>query len=247
MKPSLKQWLSQRYRAAHRQIRERRIPGLVRELQRTPASPDAAMLIVARLREAWGNTGYSADLGYLEGVVSRALHSSGPFLECGAGLSTVVLGALTRQNGSAVWSLEQGEEDARVLRSRLAALGLGHVHVVHAPLAVTDGAAWYEFDSSSMPRAFATVFCDGPAVRKSLWPPDIYGAWRSPLVPQLRKRMMTFGEIVLDDAEDSRCGALIDTWRRQGLRTEIVETPFGRYVVATPSPADSRSGDRPPT
>ena len=204
------------------------------------------MPIVARLREAWGNTGYSADLGYLEGVVIRALNSSGPFLECGAGLSTVVLGALTRQNGSSVWSLEQDEEGAHLLRSKLAALGLGHIQVVHAPLAVTDGAAWYTFDSPSIPRAFATVFCDGPAVRKSLWPADVYGAWRSPLVAQLRKRMMTFGDIVLDDAEDPRCGALIETWRREGLRTEIVETPFGRYVVATPLPAESRSSDRQP-
>jgi hypothetical protein len=190
------------------------------------------MPAVARLRAAWGNTDWSADLGALEDVVTRALDSPGPFLECGAGVSTLVLGVIAKRNGTVVWSLEQDAAWARTMRRRLAIAGLRNVRLIHAPLAIADDGVWYQFDDAAMPRGFPLVFCDGPAVWKSRWPEAVYLAWRSRLVPELRRRSIAFGTIVLDDAQDARCGALMDAWRGEGLDAEIVTTPFGRHVVA---------------
>ena len=241
MAPWPKRPLAQFYRAVRRRIREWRIRRAVHALRGIALSRDEVMPLVARLREAWGNTSYSADLGYLDELVERALYSRGPFLECGSGLSTVVLGVLAQRTGADVWSLEQDQEWAIAVGRRLTALGLGHVRLVHAPLEATpDGQAWYAFNHHSLPRNFAAVFCDGPAVRRSLWPPAVHLAWRSPVVSELRKRKITFGEIILDDHEDRRCEHLMATWRRAGLLTEVVVTPFGRHVVAIWPSTESR-------
>jgi len=224
--------LSRLYNVIVDRTREWRIRDVVRELRRTEPSRATILPLVVRLRDAWGNTGWSADLGFLEAVVVEGLESSGPFLECGAGLSTVILGVIAERKGAVVWSLEQDERWSLAMRARLVALGLGNVHIVYAPLEIKDGAAWYAFDDSSMPRAFPTIFCDGPSVRRSQWPEAVYRGWRTPLVAELRRRGISFGSIVLDDADDRRCGALIDAWRHEGLLADRVETQFGPHVVA---------------
>jgi len=85
--------LSRLYNVIVDRTREWRIRDVVRELRRTEPSRATILPLVVRLRDAWGNTGWSADLGFLEAVVVEGLESSGPFLECGAGLSTVRDGA----------------------------------------------------------------------------------------------------------------------------------------------------------
>jgi hypothetical protein len=101
-------------------LREQRLPWLARALLHVPATPGAIMEAVVRLRRAWGNDGWSADLGCLEEAVTRALRSPGPFLDCGSGISTVVLAAIAARRGTVVWSLEQDETWARLMRRRLA-------------------------------------------------------------------------------------------------------------------------------
>ena len=108
---------------------------------------------------------------------------------------------------------------------------------------VRDGAAWYAFDDQSFPRSFTAVFCDGPAVMETDWPEPIHRAWRSGLVRELRRRGIAFETILLDDAENPRCPFLLENWRESGLITRVVETPYGRHVVAT-VPSGGQSGER---
>jgi len=188
--------------------------------------------LVASLRAVWGNGAWPADTGFMADAMACVLRTPGPFLDCGSGLSTIVLGVLARERGTAVWSLEQDAEWARVVQSRLDMLGLGNVTLVHAPLELVDGAVWYGFDDRIMPRHFPAVFCDGPSVGRSRWPAPVHEAWRSAVVKELRKRGITFETILLDDAEDPRCPALRDAWHREGLRTRVVVTPSGHHLVA---------------
>ena len=44
------------------------------------------------LRTGWGNKSMSADISYLEAVFRWASGARGPILECGSGLTTVLLG-----------------------------------------------------------------------------------------------------------------------------------------------------------
>jgi hypothetical protein len=175
-------------------------------------------------------------------MVRQTLETPGPFLECGAGVSTVILGVLAERTGKDVWSLEQDEEWFDLVRKELRDLGLRRVNLIYAPLEVRDGAAWYAFDDQSFPRSFTTVFCDGPAIKQTEWPEPVHRAWRSGLVRGLRRRGIHFRTILLDDAENPRCPFLLEDWQEAGLLTQVVETPHGRHVVAT-VPAMDQSGE----
>jgi hypothetical protein len=72
-----------------------------------------------------------------------------------------------------------------------------------------------------LPDHFAVVSCDGPAVVRS------DAAWRVGVVIVLKNRGITFDEILLDDVDDPRSGALIERWQREGL---TVETATGKLL-----------------
>ena len=59
---------------------------------------------LAWLRQGWGNEGYSADTSYLEAIRHWASRVHGPILECGSGLTTLLLGIVARDQ---VTTLEQ--------------------------------------------------------------------------------------------------------------------------------------------
>jgi hypothetical protein len=54
---------------------------------------------LAGMRSAWGNDGWSADLEYLRAVADRMRGVTGPVLECGSGLTTIVMGVLAERRG----------------------------------------------------------------------------------------------------------------------------------------------------
>src|SRR5215813_12885207 len=82
------------------------------------------------LREAWGNTGFVASLAYLSAVLDYGQNSEGPILECGSGLTTLLLTLLA---GPRVWSLEHMVEWRRQVQGRLWLAG-ARGHVLFAPL-----------------------------------------------------------------------------------------------------------------
>lgn len=157
--------------------------------------PDA----LAKLAEAWGNP-YSADVSYLEAVVRHARAAKKPILECGSGLTTLVLAAATPP-GFPVFSLENDQRwhgrVTRVLRDG------GHTPtVLHAPLTDYSYGRWYRVPSE-LPEAFGLVVCDGP-------PGD--EASRGALLPVLRDRLS--GAIVLvDDTDRPVESSFLSAWR----------------------------------
>jgi hypothetical protein len=212
--------------------RQRRIRGLVDRLRGTPPDLRTWSPLLAELRAAWGNEGWTADLSVIEAGVARVIAAPGNVLECGGGLSTVVFGVLAEHVGGEVWALEQGETWARATARDASKLGLRAAHVIHGPLVERGGAAWYDFDHAPLPSDFTLVFCDGPAVFRSAWPEPVFLAWRGGVVAELRRRGISFRTIVLDDGDDRRCEAVLETWRELGLRCERVDTDTGPYVLA---------------
>src|SRR5713101_1399012 len=59
--------------------------------------PTAEMLV--DLQIAWGNEGYAARTDFLQEVAERAVITSGPILECGSGLTTILFGLLAGRRG----------------------------------------------------------------------------------------------------------------------------------------------------
>src|SRR5437763_528969 len=78
----------------------------MRHLRALPTGAVPQRQLLVELRAAWDNDGYTADIDYLAEVARLAAVTPGPVLECGSGLTTLLLGALAGRRGVEVWSLE---------------------------------------------------------------------------------------------------------------------------------------------
>jgi hypothetical protein len=218
--PRIRRWMRRLYGAA-------RFDGAMR---RFAADPEAALApgngVLAELIWAWGNTGWSAQEEYLRVCITQAINSDGPTLECGSGLSTLLLGVVAQRRGFEHWALEHQREWSVRVRKSLSRYGLHAVRVSTAPLKHYDGFDWYDPPLAQMPSHFALVVCDGP-------PSGTLGG-RYGLVPVMREHLRPGCVILLDDAwrEDER--AVARRWQAElGATHEVVacKKPYIRMVV----------------
>ena len=167
--------------------------------------------LVEDLIYGWGNEGMSAGPEYLGETVVQAEATSGHVLECGSGLTTLVLGLIATRRKRQVVSLEDCAGYAKLVRTRLAKHNAAAgVHVVDAPLVDYGAFTWYEM-AAAPPLRFSLVICDGPS---PVCPTGRYG-----LVPVVRNRLEPGCVIVLDDVETEINSHIVRRWAAE-LRVE---------------------------
>jgi len=215
-------------------VRKRALRGYVDALRTQPHADDVDPQLLHDVRRAWGNEAYSADLDFIARIAGRALQGKGPFLDCGSGISTIVVAALAGRHGSCVWSLEQNRAWYDYLRATLRALHITNVKLWYAPLRKYGDFVWFDLQGRRLPSGFSHVFCDGPAVFASDWEEPFFSSWRAGVVPVLEDAGIHFGEILLDDADDPRAEALRRRWECAGLATSVVQTATGPFILAKP-------------
>jgi predicted O-methyltransferase YrrM len=88
----------------------------------------------------------------------------GNTLECGSGISTIVLGLAAEKFGGTVYSLEHDIEWYDKVRRRLDRYGIESVRLIYAPLWDQDGCRWYEC-APAVRKLYDLVVCDGPPRR----------------------------------------------------------------------------------
>jgi hypothetical protein len=116
-----------------------------------------------------GNSPWCAPPEMMAVCHEMAKHATGPVLEVGSGLTTIIMGMA----GAEVHSLEHDYGWLKKTRSLIARYGLANVHLHYAPLEERpDGTAWYRVPDG-LPATFDLVVCDGPprlvADRHELW------------------------------------------------------------------------------
>jgi hypothetical protein len=157
----------------------------------------------------------------------RAWHTRGPVLECGSGLSTLLLGIAAEWQGYDVYSLEHDDAwRVRVLEA-VDRLKLERVKVISAPLITHSGYAWYDAPGN-FPSEFTLVLCDGP-------PAATLGG-RYGLLPELRPSLAPDCVILLDDAARDGEQEVLRRWTEEHQVTHSMsgtEKPFA--VVELPS------------
>jgi hypothetical protein len=140
----------------------------------------------------WGNEAWSALDEYLAGCIEHALATRGPILECGTGLSTLLLGIIAKRRDLSHWALEHKPEWALKVQGYLDEYQLNTV--IHAkPLKDYGDFCWYDVPLETMPDSFFLVVCDGPPSRTK--------GGRFGLIPVMRERLKSGCVILLDDAE----------------------------------------------
>ena len=137
--------------------------------------------LLKKLRLGWDNQGWDAKLDYMEEILRRALETKGPVLECGSGLTTLLLGQLAGRRGVETWSLEHNAEWHGRVSSARARHRVQGVHLCFAPLRDYQEFNWYDPPLAEMPERFSLVICDGP--------PDTRGGLRGLCVRRFSDRI----------------------------------------------------------
>jgi predicted O-methyltransferase YrrM len=176
-------------------------------LLRLPPGQVPSTALLATLHRAWGNEDYSANLPYLEEVARRAATADGPILECGSGLTTILLAAVAGRRGVPVHSLEHTPEWHRRVASVLRRCGIPGVRLHLVPLVDHGSFAWYEIPSEDWPSEFCIAICDGP-------PSETKGG-RYGLLPRVGAKLPAGALIVLDDATRPPETAMRHRWRAE--------------------------------
>lgn len=198
----------------------------VKEIDKLAAGemPTAEMLV--NLQAGWNNDGYVARTGFLTEVAKHALTTSGPILECGSGLTSLLLGLLAGKRGVRTYSLEHMAEWLDRVDTSLKKCRISNVQVELVSLKEHDEFTWYDAPLNTLPPEFALVICDGP-------PGHIKGG-RYGLLPLLGTRLPAGAVILLDDAERAGEAEVMRRWQTEAdLRVDLHETANGSYAVLT--------------
>jgi|SRR5947207_1495692 len=190
----------------------------------TGAVPQRQLLV--ELRAAWDNDGYTADIDYLAEVARLAAVTPGPVLECGSGLTTLLLGALAGRRGVEVWSLEHDVAWRRRVSAALREHVAGQVYLWLSPLSDYGAFDWYAAPLPLMPEQFRLVVCDGP--------PDGTRGGRFGLLSIIGNRLAPGSVILLDDASRESEQEAVSRWKRaMPLSVVLRRLPGGALAEIT--------------
>lgn len=199
----------------------------MRQLIHDPlAAAGEASSTLADLVFGWNNGTWSAEPELLRACIRQTARAREAILECGSGLSTIVLGAVAQQAGRTVWTLEHMPEWAGRVSQHLADLGIDSVRICVTPLVSYGDYDWYELPPELKDQRFDFVLCDGP-------PANTFGG-RYGLVPRLRPYLMGGCVILLDDAEREAEQQIAARWAHElpgSVDQHGNEKPFFRLVV----------------
>jgi len=188
---------------------------------------------VALLRFAWNNDSFSADVDYLLAVAGAASRAEGPILECGSGITTLLIGLIAQRRGVRVFTLEHEAQWQAAAERMLKQSNVRSVRVIHAPLRSYGDYDWYTIPQE-LPQ-FSLVICDGP--------PGATRGGRYGLLPVVGRCFTEECTVLLDDAERPEEKAILDRWRAQfGFQSSFGTSSTGDYAVVKRAQAAAGQG-----
>jgi predicted O-methyltransferase YrrM len=176
----------------------------LREVAEAREATDPQLL--NELVRGWGNS-WSAQHEFLEASLRETRATDGNILECGSGLSTVLIGAVAQARGLRVWSLEHEPKWADRVRQTLRKYRIHSVTVCMAPVRSYGDFDWYAQTSlQSLPGKISLVICDGP--------PGATRGGRYGLVPVMLDKLRADCTILLDDGARDEERSIAARWSR---------------------------------
>lgn len=198
---------------------------------RNPAAAAEDEDLLGDLVYGWGNESWSGASELLSACIRESLIANGPILECGSGLTTLLLGAIAEQTGNCLWSLEHLPEWADRVTAHLRKFGINAVQLRVAPLKSLGEYEWYAPPAEAKLQRYGLVVCDGP--------PSSTAGGRYGLLPVMRRSLGPGCVILLDDAERQDEQEIVQRWRREFRCTYDlvgVRKPFFRLVLEAGAP-----------
>lgn len=199
--------------------RSQRLANTIHAILELPAGVIPSRELLAALRHGWGNEQWSADTTFLEELAVRAVQTNGPILECGSGLTTLLLSLLAAKRGTDIWTLEHSPGWFLYVVAAITQLGLPHVNVRLCKLHDYGEFAWY-VPPGELPRNISLVVCDGPPGSTK---GGRYGLW-----PILGGQLAASAIILLDDASRKHEQGVLSRWV---VESGGIASAHGRYAV----------------
>jgi|ERR1700752_166904 len=208
----LPKWLKQPVKKA---MLDQQLRRAIKDISRLEPRQAPNRRLLSNLIEGWSNDGFVANLEYLDTVAAYASKTHGPILECGSGVTTILLGILCTPLKIDVWTLEHSPEWQKRLVRVLESNHISGARVCSSPLVEYGEFLWYDTPSDAMPKAFSLVVCDGP--------PGQTKGGRYGLLPVMGERLPSGSVILLDDADRPGELELIKRWESEfGFETQII-------------------------
>jgi hypothetical protein len=155
----------------------------------------------------WGNERWTAEAPYLSEVIREAEKSRSSILECGSGLTTLMMGAIATRRGIHLHALEHNAEWHARVTEAVAGFGLTNVTVHLAPLRDYGSFDWYDVSLDALPNDFSLIVCDGP--------PGVTRGGRSGMLPIMRAKLAKTFSILIDDTNRDGEGQLALQWENE--------------------------------
>lgn len=167
-------------------------------------------------------------------ILSQEVMRSRPgrVVELGSGVSTLMVGALLREQGSArLISVEQDGSWATRTRAHIEAMGLsGFVEVMEAPLVPLElhgeRYAWYDLPMAATAGPIDLLIVDGPSN-----PPGQGGNARYPAMPVLQAALAPAASIFVDDFGREGERRMVERWRRESAGWTVETYPEAPLCV----------------
>jgi hypothetical protein len=210
-------------RVMKRAYQQRQLDDALRRVAQLRGDQIPSRALLEDLQSGWANQGMAARTDYLAEVCRQGVRAERAILECGSGLTTLLLGMLAGRRGVPVWSLEHLPEWRARVVSTLTRHDIPGVQLVLAPLKDFGTFTWYT-PPEALPPNFDLVVCDGP--------PSETNGGRYGMLPVMRGRVDERTIILLDDAERPSEHEVLTQWKHDGAVTVAVrETPSGAFAL----------------
>lgn len=187
--------------------RLRLIVWVMERIRKSADNQRSQNLNTALLALSWGNLGYAGNFVFLRNITHRVNSSSGYVLECGSGVTTLLIAAITKKYKTPFIVLEHNKEWLAYLEAIFRKLNYPHVILVHSPLHDYGGYTWYKPDEFLLPgKSIKLVICDGP--------PGSTPGGRFGLMPVFGDYLADDCIVLLDDTHRVDEQNIIQSWKQ---------------------------------
>jgi len=214
-------------KSLRRQHRRYTFARAMKRYMTTRGVEDVTNDLLGELIYGWGNEGWSAKEEYIKEILRHAYDGTGPILECGSGLSTILCGRVADKVGREIWTLEHMPFYADLVNRTLKRYRIKAVRFHVKDLKDYGSFSWYDPPLEKMPRDFSMVVCDGPPGET---PGGRYG-----FLPVMKEHLESGCVILLDDANRSSEAEILSLWAEQmGTKQRIIGQGKQHGIVVVP-------------
>ena len=177
-------------------------------IRRLPLQYRVSRPALVLLRFAQGSA-WAASVDYLRAMTSIVSRTSGSVLECGSGVTTLILGLALADSCRPIYALELDSFWYCKIIRLVNKHSLPNIHVQLVSVKDYGEFHWYGLEGVELPPDdIGMVVCDGP-------PGSTVVGGRYGLLPVLRRKMKPKCIILVDDAEAERVNDVLNQWKRK--------------------------------